>query len=83
MAIPDDLDALLGRRATAAALTAKGFPISPATLATLASRGGSPKYRKFGRHPLYRWGDSLEWAQSRLSPLVTSTSELDNRAAAA
>ena len=80
MAIPDDFDALLGRRATAAALTAAGFPIAPATLATRASRGGGPKFRGFGRHPLYRWGDSLEWARSRLSALVASTSELDHAA---
>jgi hypothetical protein len=82
MAIPDDNDALLGRRATAEALTEAGFRISPATLATRATRGGGPKFRKFGRHPLYKWGDSLEWARSRLSPLVSSTSELDGLKAA-
>jgi hypothetical protein len=82
MAIPDNPDILLNRRDAAAALTAAGFPTAPATLATRAVRGAGPKFRKFGRHPLYRWGDALEWAQSRLTPLVSSTSELDGLRAA-
>ena len=73
--IPDDPKALLTRSATAAALTAAGFPVKAATLATKASRGGGPPYRLFGTRPLYRWGDSLDWAQSRLSKRVGSTSE--------
>jgi hypothetical protein len=77
IAIPEDLDAQLRRDATAKALTEAGFPISAPTLATLACRGGGPKYRKFGKYPVYRWGDSLEWARSRLGPVVSSTSELD------
>jgi hypothetical protein len=77
MAIPNDLDTLLTREAAAAALTAAGFPTSPATLATKASRGGGPAFRKFGPRPLYRWGDAVEWAQTRLGPMVTSTAELD------
>jgi hypothetical protein len=77
MAIPDNLDTLLTREAAAAALTAAGFPTSPATLATKASRGGGPAFRKFGPRPLYRWGDAVEWAQTRLGPIVTSTAELD------
>jgi hypothetical protein len=77
MAIPDDSDTLLTREATASALTEAGFPTSPATLATKASRGGGPAFRKFGPRPLYRWGDAIEWAQTRLGPVVTSTAELD------
>jgi hypothetical protein len=72
--VPDD-DALLRRAATAKALTEAGFQTSPATLATKASRGGGPPYRSWGRWPLYRWGDSLAWAQSRLSRPRRSTSE--------
>ena len=26
---------------------------------------------------LYRWGDALDWAEKRLSPIVASTSEVD------
>ena len=78
--IPDNPEALLPRAATADALTASGFPISSATLATKAVRGGGPPFRKFGRVPVYRWADSLAWAQSRLTRLVHSTSELDTAA---
>jgi hypothetical protein len=80
MAISNDLDALLGRRETAEALSEAGFKTSPATLATLAVRGGGPPFQKFGRFPLYRWGNSLDWARSRLSKVVSSTSELDSAA---
>jgi hypothetical protein len=70
-----DEDALLGRADVAKALTEAGFPVSPATLATKATRGGGPRYRLFGRRPLYRWGDALEWARGRLSEPVSNTSE--------
>ena len=77
-----DPDALLRRRALAEALTAAGFPIKSATLATMVSRGGGPAFRRFGSAPLYRWGDALAWAEGRLSPPVRSTAELDTRRAA-
>jgi hypothetical protein len=70
-------DALLTRSATAAALTAAGFPIKSATLATKATRGGGPPYRLFGTRPLYRWADAIAWARSRLSAPIGSTSEAD------
>jgi hypothetical protein len=75
--IPDDPETLLTREAAAAALTAAGFPVRPKTLATKATRGGGPPFRRFGVRPLYRWGDALEWAHSRLGPRVRSTSEPD------
>jgi hypothetical protein len=71
------LDALLTRAAAADTLTRAGFPIAAKTLATKASRGGGPPYRRFGVRPLYRWGDLLAWAQSRLSPPVCNTSQTD------
>lgn len=70
-------DSLLRRKAAAEALSAKGFPTSEKTLATKATRGGGPPYRLFGRIPLYRWGDALAWAESRLTPPRTTTSEAD------
>lgn len=73
--IPLSRDALLRRRAAAEALTAVAFPTSEKTLATKATRGGGPPYRLFGRIPLYRWGDLLDWAESRLSPPRRTTSE--------
>jgi hypothetical protein len=56
----------LSRRDTAAALTAQGYPISPATLATLATRGGGPAYVLFNGHARYDLADAMAWAQSRV-----------------
>jgi hypothetical protein len=77
--IPDSPDALLRREPTAGALTASGFPTKASTLATKATRGGGPPYRSYGRIPLYRWGDALAWAQSRLSAPRASTSEAEGQ----
>ncbi len=74
-------DALLSREAAAQALTGSGFPTSPRTLATMATRGGGPIYRKFGQRVLYRWGDCLAWARGRLSRPVSSTSEFKSEGA--
>jgi hypothetical protein len=72
---PENPDTLLTRDALAAALTAAGFPVKAATLATKATRGGGPPYQLFGARPLYRWADAIAWAESRLSSLHRSTSE--------
>lgn len=72
---PQSPDALLGRKETADALTEAGFPVAAATLTTMACRGGGPPYKLFGPRALYRWGDSLEWAHSRLSPARRSAAE--------
>jgi len=68
---------LLRRRAAADALTEAGYPISMTTLATMASRGTGPQFRLFGRIPLYRWGDVLEWAETRTSPSARSVAECE------
>src|SRR5690349_19472306 len=75
--IPDDPNALLKRRPIAEALTEAGYPTKPATLATKATRGGGPRYQVYGAVALYRWGDALDWARSRLSPPRRNTSESD------
>jgi hypothetical protein len=75
--IPTDPDTLLSRAQTAAALTNSGFPIAEATLATRATRGGGPPYQLFGPRVLYRWGEALSWARSRLTAPRRSTSEGD------
>jgi hypothetical protein len=75
--IPEDPDALLTRAKTADALTEVGFPITEATLATKATRGGGPPYQLFGPRALYRWADALLWAKGRLSAPRWSTSEGD------
>ena len=74
---PQNPDALLTRAQTGAALRAAGFPIADKSLAARASRGGGPRYHRFGARVLYRWGDALDWAQSRLSAPIGSTSEAD------
>jgi hypothetical protein len=75
MALPSP-DAILPRRQTAAALTEAGYPISPSTLSTMATRGGGPPFFKFGPKAIYRWGTALHWAESRLIPRC-NTSEPD------
>jgi hypothetical protein len=75
-------DTMLRRNSLADALNAAGFPITPKTLATKATRGGGPPYRSFGRVPLYRWADALAWAEGRLSPPRCSTAEADAQRAA-
>jgi hypothetical protein len=72
--VPTAPNALLRRTQLAAALTELGYPLAPATLATMATRGGGPPFHKFGAHVLYRWGDALAWAQSRLSAPRRNTS---------
>jgi hypothetical protein len=62
---PPNPDTLLSRKETAAALTAAGFKTAEATLATLASRGGGPPVKKYGKYPVYRLADALAWARGR------------------
>jgi hypothetical protein len=75
--IPERLDAKLIRDLTAKALTEAGYPTSPKTLASQATRGGGPPYQLYGRIPLYTWGTSLAWAESRLTPPVHSSAEAE------
>lgn len=65
------------RRADAAAYLQERYGVgSIDRLAKLAVYGGGPKFRKLGRYPVYTAEDLDEWAQSRMSPPVSSTSEL-------
>jgi hypothetical protein len=74
LGIPDDTP--LTRRQLAEALTARGYPTSVTLLDDKACRGGGPPFRKYGRSAIYRWGDALAWAQSRMSKEVNTTREL-------
>ena len=65
---------LLTRDQAAATLTAAGFITSKDTLATKAVRGGGPPFVKFGRKPLYKRGDLMAWAESRLTAPRSNTS---------
>jgi len=54
-----------------------GFPCSPKTLAKLACVSShGPPFRKVGRIPLYPKSGLDDWAQSKIGPLVRSTSEV-------
>jgi hypothetical protein len=77
------LDRLLRRTEAAKYVTEKfGFPCSPRTLAKLACVSScGPPFRLAGRTPLYPTSGLDEWAQSKIGPLVRSTSELHCRAA--
>ncbi len=68
---------LLTRDKAATALGERGYPVTKPALATLATRGGGPPYRRFGRRVLYRWGDLLSWAEEHCSTPRRSTSEAD------
>jgi hypothetical protein len=73
----EELGCLLRRAEAAQYVTDNYFPCSPKTLAKLAcvsSRG--PPFRLAGRIPLYPVSGLDEWAQSKIGPLVRSTSEV-------
>ncbi len=64
----------LSRKEAAAFLSQEGFPTAMATLEKLASIGGGPAFRKFGRRVIYDPTDLLAWAEGRARKM-TSTSE--------
>jgi len=65
----------LRRDAAAEYLQSRFGAFTRQTLAKLASIGGGPKFRKFGRFPVYTREDLDTWAAARTSDLVDSTSE--------
>jgi hypothetical protein len=73
--MPEDLETLLTRRQLADALTKAGFPTSPATLATKASRGGGPPYQRYGPRAMYRWAAALQWANDLLRSPASAESQ--------
>jgi hypothetical protein len=70
-------DRLLRRTEAAKYVTETyGFPCSPKTLAKLACVSSEgPPFRMAGRTPLYPVTTLDAWAQSKIGPLVRSTSE--------
>ena len=72
------LERLLRRTEAAQYVTNKfGIPCSPKTLAKLACvSSDGPPFRLAGRFPLYSTDGLDAWAQSKIGPLVRSTSEV-------
>ncbi len=66
--VPSDPKTKLGRKEVSNALAELGFPISPATLATMATRGGGPPYRRWGSRVQYVWAEVLNWVEERRGP---------------
>lgn len=66
------------RRGEAAAYIRDRYrlPCADKYLAKLAVVGGGPMFRKASRWPIYDVADLDTWAQSRISPKVSSTSQL-------
>jgi hypothetical protein len=71
-------DRLLRRAEAAKYITQTyGIPCSPKTLAKLACiSSDGPPFRLAGRFPLYPTSGLDAWAQSKIGPLVRSTSEV-------
>jgi hypothetical protein len=70
-----DFERLLNRQEASAFLGERGYRVAVASLNKWASTGGGPKFRKFGRRPLYAPADLIAWAQARTSPPVRSVTE--------
>lgn len=65
----------LSRKEASTFLSALGLFIAPSTLAKLASVGGGPVFRRFGRQVKYLPSELIAWAEGRLSGPVQSTSQ--------
>jgi hypothetical protein len=66
-------------RAASAYLKKRGLRTEPQTLAKYRSAGGGPKFAYFGRFPRYREDWLEEYARSRISGPLRSTSEAASR----
>jgi hypothetical protein len=53
-----------------------GIRVAQSTMKTWASRGGGPEFQKSGPHRLYPVERLNLWAEQRLTPVVSSASEL-------
>lgn len=52
-----------------------GCAVAEKSLSTMRSRGGGPRFYKFGAHVLYCPADLIAWAQERLGAPLFSTSQ--------
>ena len=78
---PTVRDRLLRRAEAARYVADTYFPCSPKTLAKLACvSSNGPPFRRVGRIPLYPRSGLDAWAQSKIGPLVRSTSDPESEA---
>ena len=78
------MDEILTRAEAARYLRTRfGLRTTAASLATMASRGGSPRIFKIGRYANYRKSDLNEWALRQYGGLLDSTSSPSNSSAVA
>lgn len=56
-----------------------GLRTTPASLATMATRGGGPSYFKIGKLCMYRLSDLEMWMAQRCTGLLDSTSTKEGR----
>jgi hypothetical protein len=73
-------DAVVGRlrntREASKYLTDRGVPVKPSTLDKLRCVGGGPRFRKIGgKYIAYGEAELDEFADAKISPLLTSTSD--------
>ena len=68
---------LLNRKAASQLCDDRGIPFAVSTLAKLASVGGGPPMRKFGRRVLYEPEALSAWIDSKLTAPRQSTSDID------
>lgn len=64
----------LSRTEAADYLQSLGLSTTRTSLQKLASVGGGPRFRRFGRRVLYTTEDLQAWVESRLSEPLESTS---------
>lgn len=62
------------RKEAAGFLRTNGLRTTAASLATMATRGGSPRYFKTGKHCFYWQIDLEDWVRQRTTGLMDSTS---------
>jgi hypothetical protein len=63
------------RKQSAKFLNDRGFPVTETTLATKNSRGGGPRYFKFGKYALYTGEDLLTWATAGMGSSCSTATE--------
>jgi len=70
---PEEPGRYLSRPKAAEFLTDQGLKTSAKTLATYATMGTGPEFRRWGRRVVYEKAALLAWCQSRLSEPTTNS----------